>query len=78
MTVRTLTTVPQADDARLREALREHVDSMCDDDAAIVGYHVVVALADGRTRIAHDYSDNQRLLGAVEIARAKLHEKVIG
>lgn len=78
MTVRTLTTVPQADDARLRDALREHVESMCADEVPIVGYHVVVALADGRTRVAHDYSDNQRLAGAVEIGRALLHRKVMG
>jgi hypothetical protein len=78
MSVRPLVTVPQADDARLRDGLRSHVESMCEDGVPIVGYHVVVALADGRTRLAHDYSDNQRLLGAVEIARAKLHEKVIG
>lgn len=76
--VRTLQTVAKIEDDALRASLREQVAAILEDDTPIAGFFLVVAKADGRTGFVHDFADNQRLVGAVEIARNHLLGRITG
>lgn len=74
--MRLVTSRDEADETN-RKTLENCVDKLRELEGAVVGVFVVVAFADGRTHVAHSYSDNQRLAGAVEIARARFLRDVV-